>query len=90
MKIMTSSGKTYEADWILPTQSHHGAKLLAIQLPGTVDPVQAVADLTGAESIKSIVDDAVTTYAGYTMLQSLYFTHDRSAVRLTFEKGDAV
>jgi len=90
MKIMTSSGKTYEADWILPTQSRNGARLLAIQLPGAVDPVQAVADLTGAESIKGIVDDAVTTYAGYTMLHSLYFSNDRSAVRLMLEKGDAV
>lgn len=90
MQIVTSSGKTFEAAWVLDTTTRHGAQQLTIQLPGTTDLSEITGELVGAEQISSIKETGVhTIYEGYTLLSSLIYTPDRSALRLTLEKGDA-
>lgn len=73
MQIVTNSGKTYEADWVLDTQTRHGIQQLTIQLPGNNDPSEIIRNLVG--------------YEGYTMFYSLIATPDRNGMRLTLEKG---
>lgn len=90
MKIVTSSGKTLEADWTLHTTSRRGVKQLIVQLTGEINVCEIVDTLVGADMIQEFKADGVcTAYEGYTLLSSIIYTHDRSAVRVTLEKGDA-
>lgn len=90
MRIVTSKGKTLEADWTLHTTTRHGVKQLVIQLPGTTDPGEIVESLVGAETIQVFKEgDEGTPYNGYKLLSSIIYTHDRNKVRVTLEKGDA-
>lgn len=87
MKIVKSGGKTFNADWTLHTTTRHGAKQVIIQLPGTTDPGDIVESLVGSELIQEYKNDVCTPYEGYTLLSSIIYTPDRSAVRVTLEKG---
>lgn len=90
MKITTSAGKTYNADWTLKTRSHHGADLLVIQLPGETTPGEIVEGLVGENMIQEFkADGKCVPHEGYTLLDSIIYTHNREAVRVTLEKGDA-
>ena len=90
VKITTSSGKTFDADWTLKTRSHHGADLLVIQLPGETMPGEIVEGLVGESMIQELkVDGKCVPHEGYTLLYSIIYTHNRKAVRVTLEKGDA-
>ena len=90
MKITTSAGKTYNAGWTLKTRSHHGADLLVIHLPGETTPGEIVEGLVGESMIQGLKDDGSNVpYEGYTLLNSIIYTHNREAVRVTLEKGGA-
>lgn len=89
MQIVTASGKTYDAAWILDTATRHGVQQLTMQLPGTTDPGDIVRDLVGLDVIKGTKENGdYNTYVGYRLLSSLIYTADRSAIRLTLEKGE--
>lgn len=90
MKIMTISGKTFDADWVLDTTTRHGAQQLTIQLPGGTDLGLVLGELDGAEQIIVEKEKGVRTiYEGYTLFSSVIYTPDRSALRLTLERNDA-
>lgn len=90
MKITTSAGKTFNADWTLKTRSHHGADLLVIQLPGETTPGEILDGLVGESLIQETMrDGSIASYEGYTLLNSIIYANNREAVRVTLEKGDA-
>lgn len=90
MRIVTGSGKTFDADWTLKTRIRHGADLLVIQLPGDITPGEIVEGLVGENVINEFKDDgSCAAHEGYTMLTTITYAHNREAVRVTLEKGDA-
>lgn len=90
MQIVTTSGKTFEAAWVLDTTTRHGAQQLTIQLPGETDLGEILGELDGAEQIVVEKEKGVrTVYEGYTLFSSAIYTPDRSALRLTLERNDA-
>lgn len=89
MQIVTNSGKTFEAAWVLDTTTRHGAQQLTIQLPGDTALDEIMANMVGAAQITSIKESGVrTVYEGYTTLASLIYSTDRKALRLTLERDD--
>ena len=91
MQIVTKSGKTLKADWVLDTQTRHGIKQLTIQIPGNTAPDRIIRELVGLSQISCTNENGnCMMYEGYTKFYSLIATSDGSALRLTLEKGDAV
>lgn len=89
MQIVTNNGVEFQADWILDTETRHGAHQLTIQLPGDTDIHDIMDWLVGAMKISAIKESGVrTVYEGYTMLASLIYSPDRKALRLTLERDD--
>lgn len=89
MQIVAKSGKMFEAAWLLDTTTRHGVHQLTIQLPGDTSLDDIMNHMVGAAQITSIKDSGVrTVYEGYTTFASLIYTTDRTALRLTLEKGD--
>lgn len=89
MKITTQSGKTFEAAWVLSTQTRMGVKQLAMQLAGDTPLDAIMGEIIGSEKITASEDEgAYTVYEGYTLLSSLIYSTDRAAVRLTLERDD--
>ena len=89
MQIVTNNGITFDADWILDTETRHGAHQLTIQLPGDTDIGDILYNLVGAVQFSAIKDSNVrTVYEGYTKLASLIYSTDRKALRLTLERDD--
>lgn len=90
MQIITSSGKKFNADWVLDTTTRHGAQQLTIQLPGETDLGEILGELDGAEQIIVEKDKGVrTVYEGYSLFSSAIYTPDRKALRVTLERNDA-
>ena len=89
MQIVTNNGLTYDAAWVLDTETRHGAHQLTIQLPGDTELEDILSDFVGAVQIISIKENGVrTVYEGYTLLASLIYSTDRKALRLTLERDD--
>ncbi len=89
MTIMTNSGKKFDADWMLDTETRHGAHQLVIQLPGYTLLEDIMTDIVGTPTITSIKDNGVrTVYEGYSTLASLIYSADRKNLRVTLEKGE--
>lgn len=89
MEIMTNSGKTFEASWVLEPETRNGVQQLTIQLPVDIDPAEIISELVGVAQIIGIKDNGNRTmYEHYTLFRSLIVTPDRSAQRLTLERSD--
>lgn len=89
MQIVTNNGVEFQADWVLDTETRHGAHQLTIQMPGDISLHDIMEGLVGAVQIISAKDSGVrTVYEGYTMLASIVYSTDRKALRLTLERDD--
>lgn len=89
MKITTQSGKTFEAAWVLSTQTRMGVKQMAMQLDGETALEDIVSDLVGSKRMTSSEGEgAYTVYDGYTLLSSLTYSADRKTLRVVLERGD--
>lgn len=87
LRIETDRG-SLPAKWTLETTTHKGARMLAIEFAGAMEAAEIVDAFAGASEIREI-DEAgnVKTYEGYTLLSSMTYSYDRSAVRLTLERA---
>ncbi len=89
MQIVTNNGIEFDADWVLDTETRHGAHQLTIQLPGDTDIGDIMYNLVGAVQFSAVKESGVrTVYEGYTLLASLIYSPDRKALRLTLERDD--
>lgn len=86
MQIVANSGKTFDAAWILDTETRDGTQQLTIQMPGNTDLHDMISDLVGADTVTCIKGNAKTVYEGYTLLGSIIYSANRSIVRLTLER----
>lgn len=88
MIITAKSGKTFEAEWVLETETRNGIQQLAIQFPGGTDPAEAIAELVGMSQIHGTNDKGNhTVYEGYSFFKSLIASDEKAALRLTLERG---
>lgn len=85
--LIEAKDKSFNAAWVLPTQTREGVKQLVIQFEGEPEPKDVLEELVGlGEIVASKADDQKNVYTGYTAFFSLGYTHDAHVLRLTLEK----
>ena len=90
MQIVASSGKTFNADWVLEPKTRNGVQQLTIQLAGDADPVEILSELVGQAQIIGVSEaGSRTPYERYKKFRSLILSPDGNALRLTLERDDA-
>lgn len=89
MKITTQSGKTFDAGWVLETETRNGIQQLTMHLTGSPDPAEVISELVGQVQIGGIKENGNSaSYEKYTLFRSLIATPDGTALRLTLERDD--
>lgn len=91
MEITTNNGVTFDAGWVLETDTRNGIHQLTMHLTGNPDPAEVIGELVGQVQIIGIKENGNrNTYEGYTLFRSLIATPDGKALRLTLERGEDV
>lgn len=89
MQIVTNSGKTFDAEWVLETETRNGIQQLTMHLTGKHDPAEVIGELVGQPMIVGIKENGNrNTFEKYTLFRSLIATNDGKALRLTLERDD--
>lgn len=90
VQIVSSSGKTFNTDWVLEAETRNGTQQLIMNLTGELDPAEVITGLEGQAQIVGIKENGNrNTYERYTLFRSLIVSPDGKAMRLTLERNDA-
>lgn len=90
VQIVSSSGKTFNTDWVLEAETRNGTQQLIMNLTGELDPSEVITELEGQAQIIGIKGNGNrNTYERYTLFRSLIVSLDGKSMRLTLERNDA-